>query len=96
MSRFFRAGSSESESDESEEEEIQRPKLTAPSRWDFFYNKYSSSNILATSVIRSHFAFCRFLSGQSGVTDNTPYHYVAVSALHRFWTIQNGGKMRVS
>jgi len=32
MSRFFRAGSSESESDESEEEEIQRPKLTAPSR----------------------------------------------------------------
>jgi len=30
MSRFFRAGSSESESEESEEEEIQRPKIAAP------------------------------------------------------------------
>jgi len=32
MSRFFRAGSSESESESSEEEEVARPKLTAPSR----------------------------------------------------------------
>lgn len=30
MSRFFRAGSSESESESSDEEEIQRPKITAP------------------------------------------------------------------
>lgn len=30
MSRFFRAGSSESESEESEEEEIQRQKIAAP------------------------------------------------------------------
>lgn len=30
MSRFFRAGSSESESEESEEDEIQRPKIAAP------------------------------------------------------------------
>lgn len=37
MSRFFRAGSSESESEESEEEEVlQRPKVSAPTRTSAF------------------------------------------------------------
>lgn len=39
MSRFFRAGSSESESDESEEEEIiARPKTTAPTRTTYQFS----------------------------------------------------------
>lgn len=37
MSRFFRAGSSESESEESEEEEIQRPKIAAPASRYFIF-----------------------------------------------------------
>ncbi|XP_065663279.1 eukaryotic translation initiation factor 3 subunit C isoform X3 [Hydra vulgaris] len=49
MSRFFRAGSSESESEESEEEEIQRPKANVPTR----SYQFSDDEEDAKRVVRS-------------------------------------------